>query len=161
MELETLTLEPTFERTVLFARMATLADWPSDRPEGLGERFVGFVALDARRISHAELLEFAAKLMEHGLAYLVAWGRDCERVHDTFDEVSIARDDFVMTTWHDDEPLDEAAYFALVDAWDEEREHDTILAITAGDEALAEELRRLLCDPSRLIRDVLAREGRG
>lgn len=52
-----------------------------------------------------------------GLAYLCAWGPDCERVHDIFDEEDLARGlergthDVIMTTWHNDESLEEALWF--------------------------------------------------
>jgi hypothetical protein len=41
-------------------------------------------------------------------------GPDCERVHDIIDEVIVNRnpgetdEDVIMTTWHDDEALNEA-----------------------------------------------------
>lgn len=57
------------------------------------------------------------------MVYLCAWGRDCERLHDIVDEV-IAEDDIgarrfagptqedvVVTTWHEDETLEEALQF--------------------------------------------------
>ena len=58
--------------------------------------------------------------MESGCLYVVAWGAECEVWHDTVDETSlemfdfadIPDDKFVMTTWHTDEPLAEAMWFA-------------------------------------------------
>jgi hypothetical protein len=52
--------------------------------------------------------------------YLVAWGHDCEQWHDgvdfaalaAFDFGEIPDDAFVMTTWHADELLSEALWFA-------------------------------------------------
>jgi hypothetical protein len=35
------------------------------------------------------------------------------RVHDTFDDASIAGDTFVMSSWHSEDALHEALYFAL------------------------------------------------
>lgn len=52
-----------------------------------------------------------------GLFWLSAWGPDCERVHDIFDEVDVERlegaavYDVVMTTWHDDEKLSDVLRF--------------------------------------------------
>jgi hypothetical protein len=59
-------------------------------------------------------------LVESGCLYAVAWGRDCEKWHDSvdganlreFDYGDIPEDRFVMTTWHEDEPLKEAFWFA-------------------------------------------------
>lgn len=58
--------------------------------------------------------------MESGCLYFIAWGVACEAWHDTldwtvleiFDFVKIPDDKFVMTTWHDKEPLSEALWFA-------------------------------------------------
>lgn len=59
-------------------------------------------------------------LVEKGCLYVVAWGVDCENWHDdvdwaileTFNYGDIPDDRFVMTTWHADEPLSEAFWFA-------------------------------------------------
>jgi hypothetical protein len=52
--------------------------------------------------------------------YVVAWGAECKKWHDTvdwsvlevFDYGDIPDDRFIMTTWHADEPLTEAMWFA-------------------------------------------------
>jgi hypothetical protein len=59
-------------------------------------------------------------LVGSGCLYFVAWGIACEEWHDTvdwavleaFDFGKIPDDKFVMTTWHDKEPLSEALWFA-------------------------------------------------
>lgn len=59
-------------------------------------------------------------LVKSGCLYVVAWGTECERWHDTvdysvleeFDYGDIPNDRFIMTTWHADEPLSEAMWFA-------------------------------------------------
>ena len=66
----------------------------------------------------------AAWLVERGCLYAMAWGTDCEAWHDAIDEAFIAAhpdglpgdDQLIMTTWHDDEPLEELARFAAHDA---------------------------------------------
>ena len=57
------------------------------------------------------------------MVYFCSWGPECERFHDIVDEVIIGDDlseqefsgpntsDVVMTTWHDDETLEEALDF--------------------------------------------------
>jgi hypothetical protein len=57
------------------------------------------------------------------MVYFCAWGPDCERFHDIVDELVIeddmgprlffgnSRSDTIMTTWHDDELLNEALDF--------------------------------------------------
>lgn len=59
-------------------------------------------------------------LVARGCLYAIAWGIDCEVWHDsvdwavlnTFDFGDIPDDRFVMTTWHAEEPLSEAFWFA-------------------------------------------------
>lgn len=59
-------------------------------------------------------------LLKSGCLYVVAWGLECEVWHDTVDETNletfdfgnIPDDKFLMTTWHTDEPLSEALWFA-------------------------------------------------
>ena len=59
-------------------------------------------------------------LLDSGCLYVVAWGAECEDWHDTVDWTNLERfdfgdvpdDKFVMTTWHPDDPLSEAMWFA-------------------------------------------------
>jgi hypothetical protein len=51
---------------------------------------------------------------------MMAWGKDCSAWDSSVDEANLVRfdygeipeDDFVMTTWHADEPLEEAFWFS-------------------------------------------------
>jgi hypothetical protein len=59
-------------------------------------------------------------LVASGCLFMCAWGPDCSSWDDSVDYANmeafsygdIPQDRFVMTTWHDDEPLDEAVWFA-------------------------------------------------
>jgi hypothetical protein len=59
-------------------------------------------------------------LVQSGCFYMMAWGRDCTLWHDAVDWASLVKnnyeiksdDDLIMTTWHDDESLDEVLWFA-------------------------------------------------
>ena len=59
-------------------------------------------------------------LLDSKCLYLIAWGNECEDWHDEMDFANIKRhdykeipdDDYVMTTWHHSEPLEEALWFA-------------------------------------------------
>lgn len=59
-------------------------------------------------------------LVEGGCLYAIAWGLECEKWHDavdwavleTFNYGHIPDEKFVMTTWHSDEPMSEALWFA-------------------------------------------------
>lgn len=64
--------------------------------------------------------EVAAWLVSKGCLYFIAWGIDCEAWHNSvdwavlenFDFGDIPDERFVMTTWHDKEPLSEVLWFA-------------------------------------------------
>ena len=77
------------------------------------------LAMDARGEANQEILEAGAKLVEKGLACFCAWGPDCERVHDLFDEAArkkndeLTGDDVIMTTWHSRDTLIEAMWFFI------------------------------------------------
>ena len=59
-------------------------------------------------------------IADAGCRFAVTWGRDCALWHDSvdtanleqFDYGDIPEDDFIMTTWHENEPLEEAIWFA-------------------------------------------------
>jgi hypothetical protein len=139
-------------RDVLLLRIATAHAWPAALRLP-SPRFVMLLTWDARSASAEEIGQLADKALDHGLAYLCAWGPDCERVHDVFDEVCVERDlngstgASVMTTWHDDEPLEAAARFAIrLAVPDPELKAgcDTVFAVCIGDGALAQQLDRAL-----------------
>jgi hypothetical protein len=70
-----------------------------------------------------------AWLVESGCLYCCVWGEACEAWHDevdhanicAFDGGTIPDDQFVMTTWHDKEPLSDALWFVGTAA-----EHPTV-----------------------------------
>jgi hypothetical protein len=59
-------------------------------------------------------------LVKSGCLYFLAWGRDCEVWHDSVDHANIEQcgpgeipdGEFVMTTWHNEDPLEEVFWFA-------------------------------------------------
>jgi hypothetical protein len=59
-------------------------------------------------------------LVDQGCLYMMAWGCDCSLWDDDVDEANgetfnwgeIPDNKFVMTTWHEDEALDEVLWFA-------------------------------------------------
>jgi len=92
---------------------------PISRTKADSVPFVAFTAMDARAVDDADLKTFCSALLEHGCAYLCTWGPDCERVHDAMDRCVVDNDPpnssrgTVMTTWHDQESLEEALDFFL------------------------------------------------
>lgn len=63
-------------------------------------------------------------LVAQGCLYMMAWGDGCSRWHDSvdwahleaFDFGEIPDDRFIMTTWHDDEPLIDVFWYAQFSA---------------------------------------------
>ena len=90
----------------------SIADWPAGlRPGAL------LLAMDARGVSNDRIAEIAGWCLEAQPSVVVCWGPDCGRVHDLFDEVEVGDGassppppplGSVISTWHDDEPLDAA-----------------------------------------------------
>jgi hypothetical protein len=85
------------ERTLYLSALSRLTEWPDYLSEP-DPHFVLFLALDARNVSSAALAAFAQKTYRQGLAYLCAWGPDCERVHDVFGSTLLA-DDEIRQDW--------------------------------------------------------------
>ncbi len=91
---------------------------PDDIPTALevDGPFVCLLAWDAASVGSDEISNVASRLLAAGCVYICTWGSDCSRVHDIFDETNSVRapdGPWVMSTWHDGEPLDEALWFFL------------------------------------------------
>ena len=64
-------------------------------------------------------------LVKSGCLYMMAWGKECSTWDNSVDYANIAEfnygdipeDKFVMTTWHEDEPLKEVFWFAKHNAF--------------------------------------------
>jgi hypothetical protein len=105
-------------------------------------------------------------MIDQGIAYLCAWGPDCERVHDIFDEVHVMREidekreyPHVMTTWHKDESLDEALWHMLNSAYPDEVLAETCgvdLAVSVANDQWAAHIQRRLSNMSQLNEEVLS-----
>jgi hypothetical protein len=90
-------------------------DFVGSEWDSIGEEpFALFLACDATLIPTEVIAEFASWCIDRGVFWVSTWGPDCERVHDIFDEVDVGEGGatsrpVVMTSWHDNEALDEAA----------------------------------------------------
>jgi hypothetical protein len=131
-------------------------------PEG---RFVCLLAWDAAGVPSESIGRLARHLITNGCVYICAWGPDCERVHDIFDETDMelhAGDDaVVMSTWHDREPLSEAIWFALNSTWPDEAYADgcnSVVGISIGNSGWTAEMSEAFKDPRAFSKHVLASE---
>jgi hypothetical protein len=76
-------------------------------------------------------------LVAGGCLYMLAWGKDCATWDDSvdyanieaFDSGDIPADQFVYTTWHENQPLDEVLWFAQFAAKHPEVELDETLIV--------------------------------
>lgn len=122
-------------------------------------RFRLFVAADVTGTSTDVISAFAHAALESGMAYFCSWGPDCSRFHDIVDEVILEDDlgerlfvganerDTVMTTWHQNEPLEEAPDFFINFAHptgDFARDSNCWLAISLNNAEWTESIRRKL-----------------
>lgn len=98
-------------------------------------------------------------LVRSGCRYMMAWGRKCSEWDDSVDHADrvvfgdgMPDDNFVMTTWHDEEPLDEVFWFSEFAAMHPSVElpHTLILHIapSAGEVAMLQKFQDALeADP--------------
>ena len=93
---------------------------PGEEPPELPELPYRFVVVADTAVSADWREDIAAWIFKTGSRYVVAWGQSCEDWHDSVDFACLEAFDFgpvpdkdhIMTTWHSDEPLSEAFWFA-------------------------------------------------
>ncbi|WP_162789594.1 hypothetical protein [Altererythrobacter sp. ZODW24] len=79
------------------------------------------VVLIEKKLSDERESALAGWLVANGCLSMSAWGEGCSKFHDAvdgkvlekFDFKDIPEDGFVMTTWHDDEPMNEVLWYHL------------------------------------------------
>ncbi len=102
-----------------------------------------FLAIDATVLADEQLFSLVEWVMDQSAVYVCVWGPGCERVHDVINETIVEFDHpksdetVIMTTWHDDESLEEALWFALNDAMPASAYSDScsvVIAVSIGSE---------------------------
>ncbi len=84
-------------------------------------------------------------LANSGCVFFMAWGRDCKEWHDAMDDVSIerralAKRNYIVTTWHEDESLSEVFWFSKFCAFQENRPIYRTAIVHVSDSTAAENL---------------------
>jgi hypothetical protein len=142
----------------------------SDLPETLNlqSKYFGvLLACDAKRINDDAILNLARLLIAQGMRYFVAWGSDCERVHDLFDSVIIendpheTEDSVIMTMWLEKKSLDEAVWQFLYVAFPANDYADNCqseLIIVVGDDEWERQIKTRLSDLDALNKDVVGED---
>jgi hypothetical protein len=106
-----------------------------------GAAYVGVIwALD-NTFDQAARMQIGRDLIQSGCRYIVCGGVECEQWHDDAD---LAQGDldrtfsgnmpFVMTTWHEREPLEEVLWFANYCTAFEDYDFKCILVLVIGDD---------------------------
>jgi hypothetical protein len=116
------------------------------------------LAWDAPEIEQEKLIDLFRPLVDGGLAYLCAWGDQCEAVHDAVDMCVVEKklqageaDYLLMTTWHAEEPLEEATWFFKMLAIPSENHLFADFgrfAVAVGNPGWAQEMDRYLSEGS-------------
>ena len=89
-------------------------------------------------------------LVESGCLYMMAWGKECSSWDDSVDWATIdywegkkvPDSKFVMTTWHDDETLEEVFWFSKSAAIHPDAEIDNSLVLHISNENKEFEIRK-------------------
>lgn len=102
-------------------------------------------------VSRASQEAISKWLVDTGCLYMMAWGPDCGSWDTSVDEANIEKfgygeipeDAFVMTTWHEKEPLEEVFWFAKNSASHptKELENTLLLHLAQADNAVELEQR--------------------
>lgn len=141
------------------------ADRPEDVPSEIdvpGPNFVCFLAWDTHELEVFVIAAVAERLLRAGCAYVCCWGLGCSRVESIFDEVELElRPDgpWAMTTWHDEESLASALWFALFSTWPDEafaNSCGSLVGISIGSSEWATEIRDAFRDTAEFNARVIA-----
>lgn len=108
------------------------------------------VVISERTVSESQRWEIARGLCETGCRYMMAWGPDCSLWDDAVDHANLAQFGFgpvptrssVVTTWHEDESLDEVFCFAKHHAMHPDLQLGDTLLLHFGDKCAGPELLR-------------------
>lgn len=132
-------------------KLLRLSGWAWEEP--LLSPFILFIAAKASTNEEERIRRFAANAIEAGCAYVCTWGEGSSYLHDTFDLASMDAKRSVMSSWHDDETLPDALWFALCNAWPDEDEFPSAaeaMVLLAVEEPWNDEVRRLVDDQEEL-----------
>ena len=123
---------------------------PGAVPSSIGVRpFKAVVAVEANVTPQWQAL-VSDWLVQSGCLYMMAWGKDCSSWDDSVDlsnakpfgSADIPEDQFVMTTWHSDEPLTEVFWFSKHSASHPTIELDRTLLLHISSEGREQEFLR-------------------
>ena len=160
-------IDDVSKRVLLLLDADTAADVPVQMLVG-SKYFVSLLAWDTRAVETSDIARVARVLLDAGCVYFCCWGPGCERVHDIIDEEYVGDgssvnddDSTIMTTWHTEESLEEAAWFALNVAFPDDRFIDdckAVVSICIGNVEWKTSLENALANPGALAARVVGEE---
>ena len=138
---------------------------PDDLPKSIklsSQHFACFIAWNSEAASVDVISNLVEHIIKAGGAYFSTWGPDCQRVHDIIDEIDAypyndigsPEDSVIMTTWHEDESLEEAMCFFLTSTSPDEFYEATMnssLAISIGSQDWAKIIYGALLNPKGFL----------
>jgi len=166
MTFERVSYDDVSERA-LFSMGLDSFDDPFPTMELPTKYFVCLLAADFSNVSVTRISDVALTLVSVGCCYFLCWGPGCERAHDIIDEtlaaanLDVIDDSVIMTTWHDDETLDEALFFLLTCAMPDDKYFEMTgasVAVSVGNEKVLAQIRTALEDPRGFVRKVVDAE---
>jgi hypothetical protein len=125
----------------------------------LPARFVCLLAWNAELASVDEISLLARQLLSAGCCYICCWGPRCELVHDVFDETHVGHGEpkpLVMSTWHSEDSLPDALWFALFSSTPDEAFEPcgSVVAISIANSSWAATMRQAMRNPGAFSSDV-------
>ncbi len=122
------------------------------------------IVWDGTDVSLDTISRLARRLIDAGAVYFCTWGPDCERIHDLIDEVAVTdtlisdTNATLMTTWHHDESLAEAIWYALYCALPNDLHPDecrSVIALCIGCPHWTAQVRSAFADSKRFSNNLM------
>lgn len=116
-------------------------EWPYETPiPAFGAPFVAVVFACDPKITPEQQANISEQLVERDCRYMLAWGFNAISWDTSVDiafintdpDFSPPEDRHVMTTWHDDESIDDVVWFALTNTNFDFHEFHNYLAVVIG-----------------------------
>ena len=123
MLVEKINSKDNFDRKIILISVSDIEEFNLSGLTKLSKYFTLFIA-NNKKVIVDKYSPKASELIKSGLAYFCAWGNECEKIHDIFDEEIVSLeieqtwetddDNVIMTTWHKNESIKEALLFFLM-----------------------------------------------
>lgn len=129
--------------------------------------FILFLADNSHNLNIEKVSSFMDTMLKKGMVYLCTWGRNCELIHDIADKKicssNLSKDEgnTILTTWHKNQNLAEALWYALKSAVPAEKycnDAVSVIAVSINDEKIYSKIKYYTDNPDILDRKVLGDE---